>query len=70
VVGEMKTYALSLQKQSGTEALPVKVTVVLPTQAYLVSATPHPLSQTATELTFEVALDTDRQIKVVYAPGN
>lgn len=62
-----KEYSLLLQKQSGTDALPVKVTLTLPPRARLVSAAPRPLTLEGDRLEFVMTLDTDREIKVVYA---
>ena len=62
-----KRYTLLLQKQSGTDAMPVKVKLTLPAQARLVSASPSPSAQSGTVLEFDLRLDVDRQIEVVYA---
>lgn len=62
-----KRYALLLQKQSGTDAMPVKVKLILPAQARLVSASPRPTDQSGAVLEFDLRLDVDRQIEVVYA---
>jgi hypothetical protein len=62
-----KRYALLLQKQSGTDAMPVKVKLTLPARARLVSASPSPTVQSGAVLEFDLRLDVDRQIEVVYA---
>jgi len=62
-----KRYSLLLQKQSGTDAMPVKVRLTLPDRARLVSASPRPVVQAGTILEFDLKLDTDRQIEVIYA---
>jgi hypothetical protein len=68
--GGYKRYTFFMQKQPGTEGLPARVTVVLPKGARPVSAMPRPEILTGAEVIFDVRLDTDRQIQVVYAPGN
>jgi len=62
-----KRYALLLQKQSGTDAMPVKVKLTLPARARLVSASPSPTVQSGAVLEFDLRLDVDQQIEVVYA---
>ena len=62
-----KRYVLLLQKQSGTDAMPVKVKLTLPARARLVSASPSPTVQSGAVLEFDLRLDVDRQIEVVYA---
>jgi hypothetical protein len=62
-----KRYALLLQKQSGTDAMPVKVKLILPARARLISASPSPTVQSGTVLEFDLQLDVDRQIEVIYA---
>ncbi len=62
-----KRYTLLLQKQSGTDALLVKVKLTLPAGARLVSANPRPTVQSGTTLEFDLQLDVDQQIEVVYA---
>ncbi|MDP1545344.1 MAG: DUF4012 domain-containing protein [Anaerolineales bacterium] len=61
-----KRYVLLLQKQSGTDAMPVKVKLILPARTQLVSASPTPTLQSGTILEFDLQLDVDRQIEVVY----
>ena len=62
-----KRYVLLLQKQSGTDAMPVKVKLTLPAGARLVSVSPSPTLQSGAVLEFGLRLDVDRQIEVVYA---
>jgi hypothetical protein len=62
-----KRYALLLQKQSGTDAMPVKVKLILPARARLISASPSPTVQSGAILEFDLRLDVDRQIEVIYA---
>ncbi len=66
-VAGQKRYALLLQKQSGTDAMPVKVKLTLPARARLVSVSPSPTVQSGAVLEFDLQLDVDRQIEVVYA---
>jgi hypothetical protein len=66
-VAGQKRYTLLLQKQPGTDAIPVKVELTLPAQARLVSSIPNPTVQSGTTLEFDLRLDVDRQIEVIYA---
>jgi hypothetical protein len=61
-------YMLTLQKQSGTGALPVKMTLDLPPGARVLpeGVHPQPTRQTGASLEFDLALDQDRQIKVEF----
>jgi hypothetical protein len=65
--GAFKQYSLLLQKQSGTDAMPVKVTLYLPPKAQLILAKPQPVSLPGDPLEFNLVLDTDRKVQVVYA---
>ena len=60
-------YTLLMQKQSGTDAMPVNVTLILPAQAKLISSNPKPTILSGGELIFVLQLDTDQQIEVIYA---
>jgi len=62
-----KKYTLLLQKQPGILAMPVKVKLTLPAGARLVSASPSPTVQSGAVLEFNLRLDVDQQIEVVYA---
>jgi hypothetical protein len=64
-------YTLVLQKQSGTDALPVKVRLTLPPGARWLPgrASPRPMLQSGTSLEFDVSLDVDRQVQVDFAPA-
>jgi hypothetical protein len=68
-VDDKKQYTLLLQKQSGTDAMPVRVHLVLPPQAQIISAVPSPTTQAASALEFALQLDSDQQVQVVFAPG-
>ena len=63
-------YSLIVQKQSGTDALPVKVVLTLPPGSRLISANPQPTSVSDNSLQFDMVLDADREIQVVYASGH
>lgn len=65
---ENAKYSLYLQKQSGTDAVPVRVTVTLPPQARLLSANPPPTTQAASVLRFDLTLSENRRVEIVYAP--
>ena len=64
-------YTLVLQKQSGTDALPVKVRLTLPPGAHWLPGriSPRPTLQSGTSLEFDVSLDVDRQVQVDFAPA-
>ena len=62
-----KRYTLLLQKQPGVDAMPVKVKLTLPAGAKRISASPSPTLESGTTLEFDLKLDVDRQIEVVYA---
>jgi hypothetical protein len=61
-------YTLTLQKQSGTEALPVKVVLTLPPGARVFpeQVHPQPMRQAGATLEFDLALDQDQQVKVEF----
>lgn len=63
----LKRYGLILQKQPGTDGMPVKVNLTLPAQARLISASPSPTIQSGAVLEFDLQLDEDQQIEVIYA---
>jgi hypothetical protein len=57
-------YSLLVQKQAGTEAVPLQVRIVLPPQARLASAEPKPQSSTSGEVTYSMRLRQDRSISL------
>jgi len=56
-------YRLRVQKQPGTEAVPLRVEITLPSDADLVEAVPADLPEMDTDLR------TDRQFEVIFQPG-
>jgi hypothetical protein len=60
------SYTLLIQKQGGTNAAPVSVTVALPPNTNLLTATPPPKTIDANTLTFNLQLATDVLIEVTY----
>lgn len=60
-------YLLTLQKQSGAGDVPFRVTLTLPAGARLIETTPRPTAQSGAALEFNLKLDMDRQVEVVYA---
>jgi hypothetical protein len=64
-----KQYTLTIQKQAGASAMPIKVTLTLPDRARLLSTKPSPAAQSGTSLEFYLRLDVDQQIEIVYAPA-
>ena len=65
-VQEGSHYRLLVQKQSGTAAIPLRVTVSLPPGAHLVRAAPEPAAVQDGVLTFDLLLDEDRHVDVVW----
>ena len=59
-------YRLTVQKQAGTRAIPLRVRVVLPPGRSVVSVSPAPQTVSGSELSFAPALKTDREIEVVF----
>ncbi|MFN2218087.1 MAG: DUF4012 domain-containing protein [Anaerolineae bacterium] len=62
-------YRLLVQKQSGTPAIPLTVTVTLPPGAQLLSSSPEPAEVAGNLLSFSLSLETDQQIDLSFAPG-
>ena len=59
-------YTLLIQKQAGTDNAPVSVTILLPSGAKLVTASPTPKAINESTLTFEIELYADRFIEITY----
>jgi hypothetical protein len=59
-------YTLLIQKQPGTGSTPVSLTIALPPGAELLAATPPPRIVDGEALTFDLGLDTDVVVEVVY----
>jgi hypothetical protein len=59
-------YVLLVQKQPGTDSTPVSLTLALPPGAQLLAATPSPRMTDKETLTFDLSLDTDIVVEVVY----
>ena len=64
--GGQHHYQLAIQKQPGTDSTPVSVAVVLPPDAQFVTSTPPPQRLDAGILAFDLALDTDLIVEVIY----
>lgn len=62
-------YQLRVQKQSGALAIPLQITVLLPSGAQIVSATPAPAQPGASAVTYELSLNEDRRIEVIFQDG-
>ncbi|MBN1978303.1 MAG: DUF4012 domain-containing protein [Anaerolineae bacterium] len=60
------SYTLLIQKQGGTDATPVSVTVALPPNVTLLTATPPPKTTDANTLTFDLQLAADVLVEVTY----
>lgn len=59
-------YSLYLQKQPGTLAPPVEVSLTLPEGAELLNSQPQPLQQQERTFTYQFSLNTDQQITLSY----
>ena len=59
-------YSLLIQKQAGTKALPVQVTVELPPGVELATAEPEPSTVEGNVVRYQLSLSTDRQIEFSY----
>ena len=61
-----RRYTLLIQKQPGTDGVPVSLRVVLPPSAQLIVAKPTPRVMEGKELAVDLVLDTDVLVEVVY----
>ncbi len=59
-------YRLVVQKQPGTSAIPLRLTVMLPSEAEVLSTSPEASSLTHAQVVFESNLLVDRQFEVVF----
>jgi hypothetical protein len=66
--GRHWNYRLHVEKQAGTGAIPIQVTVKLPEGAEAEQATPLPLWVEENTIGFESSLLQDLQIEIAYTP--
>ncbi len=59
-------YRLTIQKQAGTQAIPVRVRIILPPGRSGVSVSPAPQMVSDNKLSFTLALTIDREIEIVF----
>ena len=59
-----RSYSLTVQKQPGTGAVPLRVIMVLPAEAKIMDVSPTPAARGKNTLTFELRLDTDQALHV------
>jgi hypothetical protein len=59
-------YALTVQKQSGSQAWPLTVTIVLPKGAQSIASDPAPTEQRGAEMIYRWRLDRDRTLQIRY----
>ncbi len=59
-------YRLTVQKQAGTQAIPMQVQVILPPNRSVLSVSPSPQMVSGAKLDFTLALTTDRKIEVIF----
>ena len=64
--GKTSTYRLLLQKQAGTAAIPLQLSLALPAGARLSTSTPPPNSVDSNRLVFDLLLDKDQTLEVSY----
>jgi len=64
--GDAYRYSLLIQKQPGTMALPVQVTVELPLGTELLAGEPEPSAVEGNILRYHLSLATDRRIELVF----
>ncbi len=67
--GEMWRYHLLVQKQSGTGAIPVRVMLMLPPGARIVSASPEPAEIDGAVAAFALSLATDQEVDITFTSG-
>jgi hypothetical protein len=67
--GDLVRYRLLVQKQSGTPAIPLKLTVVVPPGARVLTSAPEPAEDSGDELSFSLSLATDQQIEITFVPA-
>ena len=65
VHGRQIEYALLVQKQPGTNALPLDVRILLPADVQLLSSEPAPASQAGSIVDYRLALHRDQRLRVV-----
>jgi hypothetical protein len=68
-VGQQKRYTLLLQKQSGNDAVQIRVKLTLPAHAMLISSSLTPDTRSGDALEFDLRLDVDQQLELIYAPA-
>jgi hypothetical protein len=64
--GEDWVYALKVQKQPGSRAWPLTVTIVLPEGAHSIASDPAPTEQRGSEIIYRWRLDRDRTLQIRY----
>jgi hypothetical protein len=63
-------YQLLVQKQSGTAAIPLQVTVSLPPAARLGATSPEPFSVQGNDVNFDLVLGMDQSIEIMFQTGD
>ncbi|MBL7198542.1 MAG: DUF4012 domain-containing protein [Anaerolineae bacterium] len=58
-------YALLVQKQPGTQAIPLRVRILLPPGAQVKDSEPEPALLTSSELAYDLTLEQDRSLRIV-----
>jgi hypothetical protein len=65
IQGQQVEYTLLIQKQPGTDAVPIHVRILLSEGMTLQESDPRPVSNTASELAYSLSLETDQALRVV-----
>ena len=66
--GDQVRYRLLVQKQSGTPAIPLRLTVTAPAGTRVLVSTPEPAEIVGDELRYSLSLATDQQIDISFVP--
>jgi hypothetical protein len=66
--GATSTYNLTVQKQPGAPAMPLRVRILLPTGAVIKESDPEPVAGPGQALAYDLTLDTDQSIRISFEP--
>ena len=67
--GDQVRYRLLVQKQSGTPAIPLRLTVTVPVGTRVLSSAPEPAEVSGEELRYSLSLAADQQIDISFVPS-
>ena len=63
-----RQYHLTVHKQAGAKSFPLQVTINLPANMSFLSSNIPPTSQTSTTITFDLVVENDQEIEVLFNP--